>query len=92
MTDTAVRVTIHGRVQGVFFRASTRREAEAHGVRGWVQNDPEGTVTAHLEGEPEDVERVLAWIAAGGPAQARVDRVERRSVDPEGSVGFDVRG
>lgn len=85
------RVVVHGRVQGVWFRESTRRIAERHGVAGWVRNRPNGTVEAHLEGGREDVERVVAWCHEGPPS-ARVDRVDVRDEPPTGLVGFVVRG
>lgn len=92
MTDTAVRATVHGRVQGVFFRDSTRQQAERHGVRGWVRNDPSGTVSAHLEGDEPAVQAVLEWMRAGGPPQATVERVEVEDVAPDGGDGFAVVG
>lgn len=85
----AIRVVVHGRVQGVFFRASTRDVAHRLGVVGWVRNDPAGTVTAHLEGDA--VSQVLAWIRDGGPPAARVTAVDATTVDDEGHAGFRVR-
>ena len=85
----ATRVTVHGRVQGVFFRASTRDLAQRLGVTGWVRNDPEGTVTAHLEGA--DTDRVVAWMREGGPDAARVTDVDTTTVADEGHEGFRVR-
>lgn len=85
----AVRVTVHGRVQGVFFRASTRDLAQRLGVTGWVRNDPGGTVSAHLEGE--GVDDVLAWMRTGGPDAARVTAVDTTEVDDEGHEQFRVR-
>ncbi len=84
------RVVVHGRVQGVFYRASTRREAQDAGVAGWVRNAEDGTVHAHVEGAPEAVERMLAWMRRG-PRHAQVDRVEVQVADPEGHAGFAVR-
>jgi acylphosphatase len=54
------RVIVHGRVQGVFFRDTTRRMAQSRGVSGWVRNNPDGTVEAAFEGEPEAVEAMTA--------------------------------
>ena len=84
------RVVAHGRVQGVFFRDSTRERAEAAGVAGWVANRPDGTVEAVLEGDPEAVEAVVAWMQ-DGPRRAEVDRVEVNDEEPEGLSGFVVR-
>jgi acylphosphatase len=86
----ARRVTVKGHVQGVFFRDSTRRRAQAAGVAGWVANQPDGTVEAHFEGAPEDVE-VLVDYARRGPRGADVTRVDVRDVPPEGLSGFEVR-
>lgn len=87
----AHRVRVHGRVQGVFFRASTRRRARSGGVAGWVRNDPDGTVEAWLEGPEEAVGDLEDWMRAGGPERARVDHVDVEPVDPAGHDGFRVR-
>ena len=84
------RVVIHGRVQGVFFRDSMRREASSRGVAGWVANRPDGTVEAVLEGAPEAV-RALVAFCRRGPRAANVERVEEREEPPEGLSGFAVR-
>jgi acylphosphatase len=83
-------VTIHGAVQGVFFRETTRRRAEQRGVSGWVTNRPDGTVEAHFEGDADAVEALVAF-ARDGPRGARVERVEVREAEPEGLTGFEVR-
>lgn len=87
----ATRVVVHGNVQGVFFRASTRDLARQHEVTGWVRNDPEGTVTAHLEGPDDGVERIVSWMRSGGPERARVTKVHTSEVDDEDHTGFRVR-
>jgi len=76
----ARHVVVTGRVQGVSFRWSLRRVAERHDVRGWVVNREDGAVEAHLEGDPDAVETVEAWIHAGGPPAAEVADVEVREV------------
>lgn len=85
----AVDVTVTGRVQGVFFRAEARREASRLGVAGWVRNDPDGSVTAHFEGDQDAVEAMVAWCREG-PPHARVERVDVRDTQPTGAQGFDV--
>ena len=92
MTDdvTARRAVVRGRVQGVFFRASTRDLADELGVTGWVRNDPEGTVTIHAEGAPDDVDTLLTW-AHEGPDRARVVGVDVDDVPPQHHGGFEVR-
>jgi acylphosphatase len=84
------RIVIHGRVQGVFFRDTTRRQASARGVAGWVRNLPDGTVEALFEGDPEAVEAMVAFCREG-PRGARVNRVEMSKADPEGLSDFQVR-
>jgi acylphosphatase len=84
------RVVVHGRVQGVFFRDTTRRLALAQGVRGWVRNTWEGTVEVVLEGPPAAVERLVDF-AHRGPSGARVERVEVFEEDEEGLIGFSIR-
>lgn len=84
------RALISGRVQGVFFRDTTRREAHRHGVCGWVRNLPDGRVEAEFEGERGAVEAMLAF-ARTGPEHALVEDVEVSSVDPEGCSGFHIR-
>jgi len=60
--ETVARLlTVRGHVQGVFFRDSTRREAQRRSVRGWAANLPDGSVEVFLEGRPADVEAVLRY-------------------------------
>jgi acylphosphatase len=84
------RVVVHGDVQGVFFRDSTREEAERRGVAGWVTNRSDGAVEAVFEGEPGAV-AALVEFCRSGPSQASVERVEESSEEPEGLEGFRVR-
>ena len=84
------RLIVSGRVQGVFFRDSTRQKAEANGVSGWVANRADGSVEVVLEGPPAAVEAVAAY-SRRGPDGARVEHVEEREESPEGLDGFAVR-
>jgi acylphosphatase len=84
------RVIVHGYVQGVFFRDSTRRRAQQHGVAGWVSNRWDGSVEAVFEGEPDAVERLVRFVHEG-PRGAAVNRVEVAEEEPEGLSGFNVR-
>jgi acylphosphatase len=74
------RLTIHGRVQGVFFRESMRLEAERLGVAGWVCNRRDGTVEAVVHGPPAAVERITQW-ARRGAADAVVSGVDVAEAD-----------
>lgn len=83
-----IRVT--GKVQGVFFRASTEDKAAELGISGFVRNEPDGTVYIEAEGEEEPMSRFVEWCRQG-PRHARVDAC---IVDPgnvEGYRGFSVR-
>jgi acylphosphatase len=84
------RVVVHGYVQGVFFRDTTRRLALEHDVAGWARNTWEGTVEAVFEGEPDAVERLVAFVREG-PRGAVVERVEVFEEPEEGLRGFAVR-
>ena len=66
---------IKGKVQGVFFRASTRDQARRHGVNGIVRNEPDGSVYIECEGDEESVKKFIAWCRQGPPA-ALVEEVE----------------
>lgn len=81
---------MHGRVQGVFFRDSCRREARAVGVHGWVRNEHDGTVRAWLEGDAAGVQHLVEWMYQGPPAAA-VERVDVTPVEPTGLRRFEVR-
>jgi len=83
-------VVVHGFVQGVFFRETTRRRAESAGVSGWIRNRPDGAVEAVFEGEQDAVARVLAFVEEG-PRDAHVDRVEVTDEEPEGLADFSIR-
>jgi len=69
-----VRITIIGRVQGVFYRKSLQERALKLKIRGWVQNLPDGNVEAIMEGEKVDLEQLIAWSRIG-PSGAKVERV-----------------
>jgi len=90
MPKKTLRLVIHGRVQGVFFRDSMRREAQRLGVAGWVRNRSDGSVEAAVHGESADVDAIVRW-ARRGPERAQVERVE---IGPhDGSyTGFEVIG
>jgi acylphosphatase len=72
-----VQLFVRGRVQGVFFRASTQREARRLGLTGWVKNRADGGVEILAEGEEEGLKDLIGW-ANHGPTAARVERVDVR--------------
>ena len=75
MSQKRAHVYISGRVQGVFFRAYTKEEADRLGLKGWVRNLPDGRVEAVFEGDEEAVEAMIKWCHNGSP-QAKVAEVE----------------
>ena len=84
------RVVVRGYVQGVFFRSTCRREANARGVGGWVANRPDGAVEAVFEGEPDAVAAMVEWCRSG-PSYAAVHHVAVMEARPTGDRGFDIR-
>jgi acylphosphatase len=75
MDQLRARVIVHGLVQGVWFRASTKDEANRLGVTGWVRNLPDGSVEALFEGPKKKVEAIVEWCHRG-PAGAKVNSVD----------------
>ncbi len=73
--EVTLHLVIHGRVQGVFFRDSMRREAQELALSGWVRNRGDGTVEAVVQGESGAVDAIVAW-ARRGPQRAQVVRVD----------------
>jgi len=87
----AKHLFIDGRVQGVYYRATTQKQAQEMGLKGWVRNLPDGRVEAWLQGEPEVVSRMVIWCY-DGPPWARVDSIDTEDVAPDEALsGFRVR-
>lgn len=87
--DMALRVRVTGRVQGVWFRAWTQQEAERLGLRGWVRNEADGSVSALIAGR-EPAVRAMLTALHDGPDLARVDRVEVAPAEDDLPEGFDI--
>lgn len=86
-----LRLLVHGRVQGVFFRQAAAEEARSLGLRGWVRNLPNGDVEIVAEGPRRELKILAAW-ANQGPRLARVTGVEEEWSDYRGEVGpFAIR-
>jgi acylphosphatase len=83
-------VIVHGKVQGVWFRAHTKGMADRLGVGGWVRNLPDGTVEAVFEGDDEKVEEMVKWCHEGSP-MAEVTRVDVEYEKPKGEKEFIIR-
>lgn len=89
-SDKAVRCLVEGRVQGVFYRASTARKAEALGLAGSARNLDDGRVEVYLRGSPEAVAELCAWLWKGPPA-ARVTAVTVEDFPGDVQAGFVTR-
>jgi len=83
-------IIVRGKVQGVFFRASTKEEAMKLGLTGYVMNRPDGNVILEAEGETEKLEQLLDWCHHGPPL-AKVSNVEVREGDVIGYTDFVVK-
>lgn len=85
------RLRIYGKVQGVFFRKYAQMTAQALGLGGYVQNEPDGSVTAEVEGPLAAVERFVQWAHRGSPA-AKVERIEvSKNLTPTQDTNFTIR-
>jgi acylphosphatase len=87
----SVYVVISGEVQGVWFRASTKKKADELGITGWVRNTPDGKVDAVFEGDESQVNRMIKWCHQGPPL-SKVEKVEAKIQDPiKGFNSFKIR-
>ncbi|MEG3158277.1 acylphosphatase [Lysobacter zhanggongensis] len=87
---TAARFVVGGRVQGVFFRAGTREQAQRLGLRGYARNRADGRVDVLAVGDAAAIDALAAWLRQG-PPQARVDELERLDADPaEAGADFTI--
>ena len=90
---TARRIRVQGRVQGVYFRASTAERAHALALRGQVRNEPDGSVLVLAAGDTGALEQLIDWLHTG-PPMARVTGVEVEVIDPatmDWPSGFQTR-
>lgn len=85
----AKTAVVQGRVQGVWYRASTQQRATELGLVGWVRNLPDGSVALHAEGTSEAVDSLLEWCQIG-PPHAQVTRVDSDDVAPLGGTTFEI--
>ena len=85
----ATHIIVHGRVQGVWFRAGTKEKADKLGLLGWVKNLPEGTVEIHTEGEKLQLEKFIVWCRIGTPT-ADVTSLDIDEVMVQEYKSFDI--
>jgi len=81
---------ISGRVQRVSYRANTRQQAQSLGLRGFVQNQPDGSVYAEIEGPTEQLDKMIEWCWQG-PNLAKVESIEIQGGDLKHYTDFDIR-
>ena len=85
----AIQITIFGKVQGVFFRASTKAVADQMGMKGFIKNQKDGTVLIHAEGEPLFMDDFIGWCKSG-PDDARVEDVTIEDAEVKNYRNFEV--
>lgn len=85
----ALKISVFGKVQGVFFRVSTKEKAEELGVRGWVRNEPDGAVFIHAQGESNSMDQFIRWCK-NGPVNARVKDVVIEEAPISACMDFQV--
>jgi acylphosphatase len=83
-------IRVSGRVQGVFYRASTVEKARQLGLRGFVRNEPDGSVYIEAEGEPDVLAKFVDWTKTG-PPRARVDSCEVFEGSVKGFKAFEIQ-
>jgi len=87
MKHISIRIT--GKVQGVFFRASTKDIAEKYGIHGFVRNERDGSVYIEAEGEEENMKQFVAWCHHG-PMRAEIQRVDLKEGSVQGFIRFEI--
>jgi len=82
-------IQVFGKVQGVFFRASTREKATELGINGWVKNESDGSVLIEAEGSDDKLQSLISWCRQG-PPQAQVEKVEYADSELQNYEQFEV--
>ncbi len=90
MNNKAIILQVFGRVQGVGFRYYTQKKATELAIKGYAKNRPDGSVYIEAEGEEENLEAFVFWCEEG-PAWARVSKVEKQEIPPQGYQQFEIR-
>jgi acylphosphatase len=84
-------IRVEGRVQGVFFRVSTQKEAIRLGLKGFVRNENDGSVYVEVEGPEDKIKQLLTWIGLGGPPRGEVFHYETTEADFVGFESFEIK-
>ena len=85
-----IKIKVIGKVQGVWFRASTKDKADEQGLSGYVKNEPDGSVFIEVSGAEKLIEDFLKWVKKG-PELARVDELIVENNDKEYYDGFVIK-
>ncbi len=85
-----VNILVSGRVQGVFYRTSTKEKALELGINGWIMNKPDGSVYIEAEADESVLDQFIEWCKKG-PMMARVDHINISHQSTEGFSNFEVR-
>ena len=91
MAQKTIHAIVEGRVQGVYFRDYTRREAERLGLVGWVRNLRDGTVEATFSGEAGQVEKMTAWLHQGSPMSSVTRVITTEPEQVQSFADFSIR-
>ncbi|WP_323758300.1 acylphosphatase [Roseivirga sp.] len=86
----AKRIKVTGKVQGVYFRASSQEQARRLGIKGWCKNEPDGSVLIIAEGSDENLNALVSWCHHG-PSNASVEKVLVESIEASGFEGFEIK-
>ncbi|MDZ7848360.1 MAG: acylphosphatase [Owenweeksia sp.] len=89
-TTKAFRISVSGKVQGVFFRKSTEQKARELGIKGFVRNEDDGSVLIEAEGQASAMTALVNW-AKHGPPGAEVRSVQQEETDRQGYMDFKIR-
>lgn len=89
MNKKHLKIKIHGKVQGVFFRDTTCKRAGELGLSGWVRNESDGTVYIEIEGDPLKVDEFIRWCSKG-PKMAKIDKIQSKEGQIRGFSCFEV--
>jgi acylphosphatase len=83
-------IRVYGKVQGVFFRASSQEKAAELGLKGWVKNEADGSVLIEAEGTEDKLQNFISWCRKG-PAKASVEKVEYAEDELQEYEAFKVK-
>lgn len=84
-------IKVEGRVQGVFFRVSTQKEAIRLGLKGFIRNEHDGSVYIEVEGKQEKIDQLLTWVGLGGPPRGEVHNYDCQEGPYQNFRSFEIR-